>query len=419
LVHAGKLRFRVLLLVCFFLTLAYFAAVLKAWLAEHWGSSPDPAQLSRAIRLEPSRAEYHHRLGRLLLFDPVRSDPVAATAYLEQACELNPRAAEFWLDLARAYQSLGRLADVERALRRASEAYPASAPVAWTRANFYLHTGRLAESFAEFRRALIANPALAQLAFRLLWGATDDTEKILDEALPKTLSVELSALNYLLATGRLEDAGVVWGRVRSRPGRLPVRSLARFMDVLIREKRVSLALAVWTNVLEREGIRETALVADGGFERDSLEAGFDWRLERLGGVEWNYDSTAAHSGRRSLRLAFDGSQNFNFQHVWQYVPVEPNTRYRFRGFLRTESISTDSGLRFRIYDPYHPGTLDVMTSNLIGTQDWTGQELEFATGHTAQVVVIALRRLPSRKLDNKLRGTAWVDTVTLEAVSPR
>ena len=52
----------------------------------------------------------------------------------------------------------------------------------------------------------------------------------------------------------------------------------------------------------------------------------------------------------SLRVAFDGTANVDFQNIWQYVAVKPNTRYRFGAYVQTEDLTTDSGIHFEI-DP--------------------------------------------------------------------
>jgi len=95
------------------------------------------------------------------------------------------------------------------------------------------------------------------------------------------------------------------------------------------------------------------------------------------------------------------------------VLVAPATRYRFRGFLRTDQISTDSGMRFEIIDPRRPKDLDVLTPNETGTPPWTMEEVEFTTGAQTHLIRIALRRLPSARLDNKISGTVWVDDIAL------
>jgi hypothetical protein len=126
-----------------------------------------------------------------------------------------------------------------------------------------------------------------------------------------------------------------------------------------------------------------------------------------------WDEQIVHSGKRSLRVDFDGTANVDFQNVWQYVAVHPGTRYRFNAFLRTRDLTTDSGMRFEIRDISSPGNPARSISNLVGTQSWTEANMEFVSGAETKVLQIVLRRTPSDKFGNKIRGTAWIDDVAL------
>jgi hypothetical protein len=137
------------------------------------------------------------------------------------------------------------------------------------------------------------------------------------------------------------------------------------------------------------------------------------------GAKMGWDEQIAHSGRRSLRVDFDGSANVDFQNLSQYVPVQPATPYRFSAFFRTSDLTTDSGVRFEVRDISRPGNPTHFTPNLVGTQEWAEADAEFVTGKDTRVLQVVLRRLPSEKLANKIRGTAWLDDVGLVPVTPK
>ena len=158
---------------------------------------------------------------------------------------------------------------------------------------------------------------------------------------------------------------------------------------------------------------ENSLVYDGGFEKDISGGGFGWRQNDAEGADFDFDTDEKHSGSRSARLTFDGTKNLLYEDLFQNVLVSPNTRYRFQGFLRTDQISTNSGMRFEIVDPNNPQRLDVLTPNETGTLPWTLEQLDFATGPDTHLISIRLVRKPSERLDNKIRGTVWIDDVSL------
>jgi hypothetical protein len=82
--------------------------------------------------------------------------------------------------------------------------------------------------------------------------------------------------------------------------------------------------------------------------------------------------------------------------------------------MKTEGITTDSGPRLEVHDAYNLAALDRMTDDLTGTTDaWTTVILDFVTGPKTEMLVLRLRRLPSKKLDNLITGKVWLDDVRL------
>jgi len=103
----------------------------------------------------------------------------------------------------------------------------------------------------------------------------------------------------------------------------------------------------------------------------------------------------------------------------QYVPVEPGRGYHFHALVRTEGITTESGIRFSISDPNHGDAVNVTTENFTGSRAWTPVEADLTTGPQTHFLLIGLLRSPSRLFDNKLNGTAWIaDVSLLQSIMP-
>ena len=85
--------------------------------------------------------------------------------------------------------------------------------------------------------------------------------------------------------------------------------------------------------------------------------------------------------------------------------------------LPDRDFTTDSGIHFDIR-LYRGGNSARSTPNLVGTQDWPEQRWR-CYGTRDESVKIVLRRTPSDKLGNKIRGTAWVDDVSLMPATNR
>ena len=410
-----------------FLTLVLLAAAGlifeagKAWLAAQYAASLNPDAWLRAAELEPGNAEYWHRLGLLEEWDFGQSDPHQAIVYLRRATEINPRSDMDWMDLAGAYESLGETARAREAFERAQAAHPASAEVARRYGSFLIRRDDLSEAFAEIRRALATEPNLTVEAVSECWKASEDVPRILSEVLPADGRYYLTTLDYFLARHQADAALTVWNGLLALKQRFEMQRAVPLVDELISQGRIEEAQRAWQQALvatnwPRHGGDDFSLVFNGGFEHDLLNGGFDWREDPVSGAAFSFSSGVVHSGARALRIAFDGSANLDFAQLRQQVPVEPGHRYHFKAYLRTEGISTDSGIRFAIYDVFHPTALQILTPDLVGTHPWSLVETELTTGPEARLLAIILRRVPSWKFDNKLRGTVWVDDVALVPV---
>lgn len=390
----------------------------RAWLAEHWNGSAEPALWRKAAELEPDDASYWAHIG---VYDQreLRSGGARrAAGDLERATAIDSRSDEFWLELASAYEAAGDQRGALRAYRRAQADAPISSDVAWRYGSFLLRRGDRAAGFAEIRRALAAKPSLAAAAVSECWQADPEIGAILDEALPARPRFYFVAIDFFLVQRRWGAALAVWNRLLTLGAPIRMAQALPLVDALIEQDQIAAAEGAWRKALGATGElvgekRSLSLVYDGGFERQPVGGGFGWREGKVAGVAYALDGDVFRSGSRSMRVTFDGTENLDFANLVEYVPVQPGRRYRFSAYLRTKDITTDSGLRFWIHAPRHPGGAQVLTPSLVGTNEWTRASAEITAGKDTDVLAIALRRIPSEKFDNKLAGTAWIDDVSL------
>ena len=247
---------------------------------------------------------------------------------------------------------------------------------------------------------------------------------MVDRLLPAKANYYQEAIDFFLSRKEASSALAVWNRAQQLGLPTELAQTTPLVNALLDQDRVSEAQETWQKALKAaswspDSASSQALVFNGGFENGVANGGFDWREVNLSGAQFNLDETVAHSGSRSLRIDFDGSANLQFEHLFQYVVVDPATHYHFSAYLQTEGISTDRGIRFEIMDSRQPAQTRVDTTELTGTNPWTRVEADVVTGPSTHILKITLQRVPSWKFDNKLRGTVWVDDVTLAPVAAR
>lgn len=412
-----KSRF-LLFVVVFSLAGTFGFSAGKVWLAEHWDSSSDPRLWQKAARLEPGNAWYWEHLGRYEQLDLMSERPEQATSYLERSATINSRSDRVWLELASVYEGEGDVVRAQKAYEKAKAAHPISSEVASRYGRFLLRREEFQSGFAEIRRAIETDPALTPSAVSECWKTDPNIEDILNIVLPEKSEFYDSAISVFLAEQQFEAAMAVWKRLLRLRQPVTMGEAIPLVNQLIGHDRAADAQRTWRETLratkwaEGESV-DASLVFNGGFENQPTNGGFDWREEKISGVTYALDRAVFHSGRQSMRVDFDGSGNFDFNGLLQYVAVKPAQTYHFSAYLRTEEITTESGIRFFINDPFHLGKIQVLTPNFTGSNPWTLVNAEVTASADTDFLVVALRRIQSWKFDNKLRGTVWVDDIAL------
>jgi tetratricopeptide (TPR) repeat protein len=408
-------------------TAALIAIAAAAWfcyagtkhaLANHYIVSSNAEDWNRASRIEPDNPEIWYRLGRFRQLDFDNADLPLAISYYQRAIQLNPRSPYYKLDLAGALEMAGNNAEADSYFRAAQAAYPISAEVSWKYGNFLLRQDRLSEAYGEIHSAATVDPKLIPLAVSRVWHSDPDVHLLLDKVLPDTPAAYSEALSFLADAQDPTAAIEVWRRLIAKDPHADLKWGVKLTDMLVAQEKYEAAGTVWRQAVGMNagsalGYTGNSLVFDGGFEKEISGGGFGWRQRDVEGADFDFDTEQKHSGSRSARLLFDGSKNLMYADLFQSVLVSPDTHYHFQGFLRADQISTESGMRFEIMDPKDPQHLDLFTKSETGTLPWTLEQLDFTSGPQTHLILVRLARKLSERLDNKLRGTVWIDDVNI------
>jgi tetratricopeptide (TPR) repeat protein len=396
--------------------LCYQAA--RLWLAYHRIHSTRLETIERGVALEPGNAEAWDLLGRHRQLDFMNADPLQELADYQRAVQDDPLSATYWMNLAGAYEDNGDLISAQHAFEQARSVYPLSAEVGWNYGNFLLRQDRNGEGYAEIRRALQSDPKLLTLAISRVWRSSHDVNVLLDQVLPSDVNAYIQALDFFASIRQSDAALSVWRRLISLGQFVALPQTFPFFDELILDDRSADAKQVWIEALTTAGLTHEeplnhSLVWNGGFSHDFDNGGLGWRWNSSIGASIDFDSAPPSYGVRTVRLDFGGGSNLEITEPMQYVPVEPSHAYHFHAYMRTEEISTESGLRYSIVDPNHNNAVNALTENFTGSHPWTATDMEVTTGPETHFLLVRLLRLGSRLFDNKLSGTVWIADVSL------
>jgi hypothetical protein len=411
--HTFAIRIFLLMTLLFFVYLAVRRAVAAAYFRK---GSPNAVQT--AIRWDPANPEYYDALGTLMHLYADRGNSDEIVQLYQNATRLSPRDAQFWADLGAAYDWAGRSNDALDALQRAQRLFPNSPEINWRLANFYVRAGKIPEALRTLRMVLQEDGTAGRRVFTLAKNATRDRNALL-EMLPPQPTIFFDYLNLLIERGEIVSAEEVWARVLQLNLPFDLREAFPYLDGLIQHAETAQLSKTWSALAQRfpSQVQRPApnsnLVINGSFESDILNGGLDWRVLPAKGAAVSLDSVGVFEGVRALRITFDGSRNIDYGHVFQYVPAQAKTRYRFSGHMRMQGITTDSGLRFQVCDAYNMVKIFVSSENLVGTSDWSEQHAEFTTLADTHLLLVRVVRSVSNKLDNQIAGTVWIDDVHL------
>ena len=132
-----------------------------------------------------------------------------------------------------------------------------------------------------------------------------------------------------------------------------------------------------------------------------------WRSETWGGEGVVNHANVGHTGSRSVELSSEKGADIS----WTVnVPVEPFTRYRLSGWIKTENVKPVEGGRGALFNLHN--LQGVGTTAVTGTADWTEVQAAFETADQTSVQVNCLLGGWGQAT-----GKAWFDDVSLTALS--
>ncbi len=401
--------------------------------ADRYSRQQNPEGFRKAIRWEPWNPDHYAGLARALERPLKEGDLPEVVRLYKKAVQLTPHDAIYWARLGQAYEWAGRLEDAQNAHEQAMFLSPSSPTLNWTIGNFYLREGKTKQALQAFQRAVLGDPEMGGPAFDLAWRATGDGELIACEMIPADADIYFEYLNYLVGFERQDEAEKVWDRVVELGLHFEPKQAFPYLDALIQQRRIDQLTTAWSALRKknpsisgglsaepapemREGALDANLVTNGDFESEILNGGLDWRINPAPGAIIGIDNSIFRDRTHSLQIRFAGTQNLSDALVFQYVPVRPNTSYRFVASMRAQGITTDSGPRFQIRDADDPAKLFLQSGDMVGDSTWARRQLDFISGPSTRLLEIRIVRLASRKFDNRIAGTAWVDQVEMKAI---
>lgn len=388
--------------------------VIKPFLAQFMLGDADERGLCSAVYFDNTNATYHYLLGRFYQYSPEGLNVQRAIRLYKESLRLCPLQSGCWLDLAKACRTAGLLSDAGDSVRRAVRLDFRNPSVRWEAGVFSLISGDVADSMKNFKEYILLKPEGQEAAYDLLWKTSIDSEYVQENLIPVSYPYYKRYLLFLISSHRADEAKELW-KVMTR-FEVEEGVIVRYLDFLIARHSYDEAENAWRTYVGRrfkEKRNEYSLLWNGSFEHDVLNGAFDWRVADTKGVYVFIDTDVHMSGKQSLGVTFDGTQNPDITIAAQVVRVTPTAKYFLKGYIKTDSLTTKNGLFFSV-GGYDCGGLYKRSDTITGTNFWEEVSVEFETPGACHAITVNIRRQKSDKLDSKIGGTAWIDGLTLE-----
>ena len=371
---------------------------LAAWMTR--SKIPDPAIYERAIRYDPGNADYHFILGNIYNYSTQYLNISRAGEQYEAAVRLNPYASAYWLELSKYYEQSRKIERSVDAMKMALQRDPNYAQTHWAAANFYIRLDDLKSADFELRRTADLDVGYLTQALDLVWHFYEDPERIMSTHVPNSKDANLIALNYFIGQKNETGAGLAWSRLKAFTTSVPERFA--YIDYLVSSGKPHDA---W-NVFSFPSGNTSSLIYNSSFETEPMNGGFDWRFGSTEHAEARRDTTTAQEGVASWLVTFDGKENVDYAALSHWFPVTQGQQYMLTFWMKTEGITTNEGVFMEVEGQ--------ASEKQMGTTYWRQFTIPFTA--SSNLATLRLRRMPSKKFDNLLKGKVWLDNFGLTEV---
>ncbi len=368
--------------------------------------------LERALTLHPYSAEFHNRMGRLLLYTPL-ADTQRARQELELAAQLDPRSGQFWMDLAMFHEIQGDFTAASQAIAKARAAEPRTPAVLWFEANYLVRRGMERAALDRLKVLLADSPeyTVRALAF---FAKVAEPGILIERALPHRRESLEAAMEFIRAQNLLSPARQLWNAARDLNEAPSPGQLRPFVDWLLNSQQVALAQEVWRDCAQRNWlpIQPTGAaepIYNAGFESPIENFGFDWHVVPHPEASTWIEARGPAAGLQSLCVQFGDDSRSAYEHIGHAIPVEPNSTYVLKASLRSDQLISRSGAALVLRGSDNSEM--ARTDSVMGTTAWREVTTIVKTGDQARLLWLRFSRPAPAKNEDPARGLACFSDV--------
>jgi len=278
-----------------------------------------------------------------------------------------------------------------------------------------LRLGRHDEAFADLRAAAASKNSLLPSLIDLAWGLSRGDIKTAEQLIQIDNDHERLAFAQFLAQKGKGAECVAQLRLLGTP--LSEQNRQELVQQLIAAKAFRTAFELWRT----DTAAAQPVIVDGGFEElprnPFVDRGFNWFIFAKTEPAIEIDEAEKLSGKKSLRLRFNGDWKAPYDTISQRIVVEPEKRYRITFGVRTKEIVTGGPPAIAVRDAVTNERLAQSEPFPTPSSNWQTMQFEFSTRPGAQAILLEFTRVTDACSPCPIFGELWLDDFVIADVT--
>jgi len=328
------------------------------------------------------------------------ADLAGAQTLLQNALKINSYYVPAWLSLVELHNDWGEKNQAGKVFKYTDELTQEINRWRWDKALVAYQTGIVDILPGELSHIINKIPGkdrndALQLAFTL-WK---DPEIILQNVGIQNL---IHLLNHSVRQKLSYQALYFWRKIEVTGVQWNESDALNLINMLLHVGEVSSAREIW-----RTNFNTDHLFYNGNFNKKIMQRAFGWRKSKDKSFVMRLLADKRTDSHNVAEFRFKGWDNINFNHFAQIVPLEGGKKYKLTADVKSKSLTTDQRPFIEVYG--YKCEVSRQMSEMVDTdQDWSTIQVDFGVPQNCSAMVVRLRRVESRHLDNKLSGKLWL-----------
>jgi hypothetical protein len=333
--------------------------------------------------LDQSRAIYSGNINQTVTSDQLQQAKHLALQAYQQDITFGYGAAQ----LLAVYEKTNDFSNADQLARLASYLWPAHPQTRAQLADYWLRRGNAEELVKEWNVLLTRDAGLHKEFYPLLLklAKNETTQSALAQLIETPPIWWNSFFSYIAQIPEESELlDILFESRRTSKTPLSNEETQIYVARLIKDNYWQEAHTAWLESLSNRQLQLGGTIYDGGFEDNNFNtSGFSWQLKKHRMITIEPAITTGMKGSKALKINIRKGERIDFQHLSQYLVLEPN-HYTLKLAYKVDQFKSveNSGLSWKIYCNNSQNTLLGESTAINAKTSWSTLAINFTVPDT-------------------------------------